>query len=339
MPPGGCALVGPNGHGKTNLLEAISYPVLFRSFRGAADSELVAQGQAEFQLSLAVAEGPLASVEAHFAAQGRQKRVQLDGVEEARLTAAIGRWLAVFFQPADVALSGGPAAERRRYLDRMLSLADPAYLKALLRFRAALAQRNAALRQRQPEVAAAFEGLLASTGAVIVRRRLDWVANEGAGFAAEVAALGERQGAGLAYRGSTELADPGSWREAFAAAAARDRARGSTSVGPHRHDLDLQVEGRALRTWGSTGQVRTAAIALKLAELETLRRACGQEPVLLLDDAFAELDGDRQERLAHRLHAPARQVFVTAPRADELPTGFDLPRWRMDSGRAMPGST
>jgi DNA replication and repair protein RecF len=337
VPAGGIALVGQNGHGKTNLLEAIYYPVLFRSFRGAADNEIVAQGQQEFGLALTVLEGTIGQVDVRFAAPGRQKRVRIDGTDEVRPTSALGRWLAVVFQPGDVGLAGGPATERRRYLDRMLSLADADYLRALLRYRAALAQRNAALRQRQADVAHAFEDILAATGACIVERRLRWVSGEGAEFPGEVAGLGERSGAGLAYGGNAELADAGAWREALASSAARDRARGSTSVGPHRHDLELVVEGRSLRTYGSTGQLRSAAIALKLLELETLRRARGEEPVLLLDDVFAELDATRQDLLARRLAmAEGRQVFVTAPRRDELPQAFDLPRWRMDSGQATP---
>lgn len=337
VPAEGLALVGPNGHGKSNLLEAIYYPVLFRSFRGAADSEIVAQGRQEFALALTVGEGTIGQVDVRFAAAGRQKRVRLDGTDETRLTSVLGRWLAVVFQPSDVGLAGGPATERRRYLDRLLSLADPGYLRALLRYRTALAQRNAALRQRQAGVAEAFEGVLAESGASIVERRLRWVAREGAEFPDEVARLGEQRGATLAYRGSAALAEAGAWREALADAAARDRARGTTSVGPHRHDLELGLEGRSLRAFGSTGQLRSAAIALKLLELETLRRARNEEPVLLLDDVFAELDATRQALLARRLAMPAgRQVFVTAPRRDELPQAFDLPRWRMESGRAMP---
>lgn len=334
LPAEGLALVGANGHGKTNLLEAICYPVLFRSFRGAADGDLVAAGQREFALDAGFAGARVAQVEVRFGGPGRQKQVVVDGIPEPRRTAAIGQWLAVVFEPADVALAGGAAAERRRFLDRMLSLSQPEYLRALLRYRAALAQRNAALRQRQPVVADAFNGVLAEHGALIVRERIRWTGAEGAGFAGEVTALGERSGAGLSYRGSSELAEAGAWPEALAAAAGRDRSRGSTSVGPQRHDLDLLVEGRLLRSWGSTGQVRTAAIALKLLELETLRRTRAVEPALLLDDVFAELDGERQARLADRLTASGRQVFVTAPRPEELPAAIDLPRWRMDAGRA-----
>ena len=120
--------------------------------------------------------------------------------------------------------------------------------------------------------------------------------------------------------GSPELADPGAWTEALAGARTADCARGASTVGPHRDDLRLEIGGRPLREFGSTGQQRSAAVALKLLELATLREARGTEPALLLDDVFAELDDERRQRLAPRLIGPEdRQVFVTAPRAEELP--------------------
>jgi DNA replication and repair protein RecF len=118
------------------------------------------------------------------------------------------------------------------------------------------------------------------------------------------------------------------------AAAPRDQARQASTVGPHRDDLALEIGGRPLRSVGSTGQQRTAAVALKLLELETLAEARGTQPALLLDDVFAELDGERQRRFAERLaQAPERQVFITAPRPDELPRKLDLPRWEMGRGQ------
>jgi DNA replication and repair protein RecF len=107
-------------------------------------------------------------------------------------------------------------------------------------------------------------------------------------------------------------------------------------LGPHRDDLVLELGGRPIRSVGSTGQQRTAAVALKLLELTTLAAARGTEPALLLDDVFSELDGERQRRLAGRLSAgPVRQVFVTAPRRDELPPGIELGTWRVESGRVI----
>ena len=338
VPPSGFALVGRNGQGKTNLLEAAYYPVLLRSFRGATDSELVAFGGAAFHVEATFGGEAAGSLAATFVAAGRRKRVTIDDVEERRLTAAIGRWLAVVFLPGDVELAGGPALERRRYLDRMLSLAEPAYLRALLRYRGALARRNAALRQQQGEVARACEPLLASEGALLVERRVAWIAGAGGAFADELAGLDESGHAALGYKGRADLAQPGAWNEAFAESFATDRARGTTTIGPHRDDVTLAIDGQPLRVFGSTGQLRCAAIALKLLELATLRERRGIEPALLLDDVFAELDTERQRRLAARLMREGpRQLFVTAPRSDELPAQLDLPRWEMDGGRAIPG--
>ena len=107
-----------------------------------------------------------------------------------------------------------------------------------------------------------------------------------------------------------------------------------TTVGPHRDDLVLEIGGRRLRDYGSTGQQRSAAIALKLIEIATLRQARGTEPALLLDDVFAELDGNRQRRLAVRLLGTTdRQVFITSPRRDEVPANLDLPVWVVEGGR------
>jgi DNA replication and repair protein RecF len=110
-------------------------------------------------------------------------------------------------------------------------------------------------------------------------------------------------------------------------------------VGPHRDDLRLEIGGRTIRDFGSTGQQRSAAIALKLLELATLREARDTEPALLLDDVFAELDDDRRERLAARLIGPEdRQVFLTAPRTEELPRGLTLEVWSVTDGRVAESS-
>jgi len=237
-----------------------------------------------------------------------------------------------------VALAGGGASERRRYLDRMLSLADRTYLRALLRYREALAQRNAALRQRRDDVAVACEPELARAGAVITATRAAWCTRMADRFAAELGGLGEAGASELRYRGTGDLADPAAWPDALRRAERRDRQLGLTTVGPHRDDLVLELEGRSLRAFGSTGQLRSGAIALRLLELETLRETRGLEPALVLDDIFAELDGDRQRRLAARLVGDEmRQCFVSAPRLDELPSALTLPRWDVDAGRVGTG--
>lgn len=331
VPPAGMILLGANGQGKTNLLEALCYTVLCRSVRGAADAELARFAGPGFHV--ATTSGPHA-VTAQWTSGERRKRIQVGGVETGRLADAIGTWLAVAFLPGDVALAAGPAAGRRLYLDRLLALADRGYLAALTRYRNALAQRNGALRQGRGDMAAAFDAPLADAGAMVVRCRLDWVGRMEMAFGAELGGLGERGDARMVYRGHGELRDAAAWHPLLHEHLARDLTRGATGVGPHRDDLRLLLDGRDLRTFGSTGQQRTAAIALRLLELRTLAEDRGHEPALALDDVFAELDGERQARLAARLlDANARQVFLTAPRAAELPAGLSLPTWRVANGK------
>jgi DNA replication and repair protein RecF len=329
-PATGVAILGSNAQGKTNLLEAIYYPVLFRSFRGSPDQQVMRSGPG-FHVEAHIDGTGARTVAATYA--GRKKRIAVDGDESVRLADAAGTWLAVAFLPADVGLASGPATERRGYLDRLLSLADREYLRSLTRYRGALAQRNSALRQDRLEVAHAFAGMLSSAGADVVRRRIAWVAEAAEQFAGEFECLGETGTATLQYRGGTELADPAAWDGALAGALRDDRARGMTTVGPHRDDLLLEIGDRRLREYGSTGQQRSAAVALKLIEIAALRKARGTEPALLLDDVFAELDRERQSRLALRLLGSGeRQVFVTSPRPDELPPNLGLPVWVVEGG-------
>jgi DNA replication and repair protein RecF len=330
-PPSGVAILGANAQGKTNLLEAIYYPVLFRSFRGLPDQQVMREPSG-FQVEVGLDGAAAKTVATTYLA--RKKRITVDGEEIGRLADAVGTWLAVAFLPADLGLASGPAAERRHYLDRLLSLANRHYLWALVRYRAALAQRNSALRQGRADMARAFDGALAAPGAELVRSRLEWVAGASEQFAAEFECLGEPGGARLEYRGRGDLADVAAWEPALMGSLGEDQARGTTTVGPHRDDLVLEIGGRRLRDYGSTGQQRSAAVALKLIEIATLRAARGIEPALLLDDVFAELDRERQSRLALRLLGVGeRQVFVTSPRRDELPPNLELPVWVMESGR------
>ncbi|HUR95063.1 MAG TPA: DNA replication and repair protein RecF [Gemmatimonadales bacterium] len=334
LPASGVVLLGANAQGKTNLLEAIYYPVLFRSFRGAPDHEVARFDGPGFQVDASLDAEPLRTVGATYAMPGRRKRLLVNGAEPERVADAVGGWLAVSFLPDDVGLATGPAAARRGYLDRLLSLADRRYLRALARYRGALAQRNSALRQGRPELARAFDAPLAGAGAEVARTRQAWAAGAAEQFAVEFDCLGEGGAGRLWYRSNADLADPIAWDAALSQALPRDQARGMTTVGPHRDDLVLEIAGRPLREFGSNGQQRGAAVALKLIELAALREARGSEPALLLDDVFAAFDRERQRRLAARLFgAPERQVFLTAPRTDELPPDLGLPVWTMNAGK------
>jgi DNA replication and repair protein RecF len=336
VPPRGVAILGANAQGKTNLLEAIYYPVLFRSFRGAPDQQIAAWNSAGagtgFHVDLVLAGAEVRHVGATYV--GRKKRIAVDGEIIERVTEAVGAWTGVAFLPSDLGLASGPATERRVYLDRLLSLASRTYLRSLSQYRAALVQRNSALRQGHTEVARAFDAPLAEAGAELVRIRTEWASGAAEQFAAEFDCLGESGSAQLMYRGSSELGEASAWSSVLQVSLTEDLARGTTTIGPHRHDLVLTIGGRGIREYGSTGQQRSAAVALKLIEIATLRQSLDTEPALLLDDVFAELDRDRQCRLARRLSGPDdRQVFVTSPRADELPPNLELPVWVVQDGK------
>ncbi len=339
-------VVGPNGHGKTSLIEAAVYPQVFRSFRGAADRELVRFGAEGFWVVVRVrprgrtapgAGGASANgtrtVAVGYDARTRAKRVKVDGVEPAAMAAAIGLVRAVVLSPADVALVAGGPRERRRYLDVLLALTVPGYVDALTRYRRALLQRARA-RGGAAE-AGAFEDVLAQTGATIVAARRAWSGRWSACYAEQAVAMGERGESRLAYAPRTD-GDADTLRRAFAESRARDRELGQTTVGPHRDELRLTLNERAVRTYGSAGQQRTAALALRLLEVATLREA-GGDPLVCLDDAFAELDVDRCARLGgliERWSGEGTQVLAAVPRAGDVPDAVaSLPRWYVADGR------
>jgi DNA replication and repair protein RecF len=344
----GLAIVGDNGHGKTNLLEAVAYLRLLRSWRGARDADVVRFGAAGFHVRATLrAPARVHSAAVGFERLGKKKRATLDGVEQPRLADALGALPSVCFSPADVALVSEGPGERRRFLDVALALTSPAYLLALQTYRAALARRNATLRELQrtgragadaAARVAVWEPALAEHGAQLVIARRTWAAQHAAPFAQLCEAIGESQPVSLAYEG-----DAGDLDAADVAAALRtqlesqrpqEMRRGSTLVGPHRDELQLLLGGRELRTFGSAGQQRTAAIALRMRESATVRGVLGAPPLLLLDDPFAELDAHRSAAILELLAAEGvGQVLLAVPRAEDIPAAFTrLPRRQMRAG-------
>lgn len=333
LPPEGMVVLGANGHGKTNFLEAIYYLVLFRSLRGAKDRELVRFGEAGFFLA---GQGD-ARITVGYEVAGKRKKVTVNGAEHRKLSDAVGLVTAVAFSPGDrVIVSGGPAA-RRRYLDIVLSLSLPGYLAALSAMRQALRQRNAALRVGRRDAAQAFDAPFAAAAAVVADTRRQWTARHRDRYVDLTAALGETGPVSLHYHADhhREHDDPEDIRAGLARVLDRDLRRGVTTVGPHRDDLHLGLDGKDLRTYGSAGQQRTAAIALRLLEAESLHAATAQAPIALYDDVFAELDRNRQERLLALIgETLPGQAIVAAPRESEVPSELlTLPRWRMEGGR------
>ena len=352
LPPEGMVVVGENGHGKTNLLEAVYYLQLLRSARGARDQDLVRFGGAGFHVSAqAEGSGGARVIAAGFERSGKRKRVKLDGVDVSRLSDALGALPSVLCSPRDAALVAGSPSERRRYLDVTLALSSRSYLAALQGYRAALLRRNAALRDagrtaRDEQRAAVWEPALAEHGARIWNARMQWVSEVAPRYTALCEAIGERGVATMRYASSlpTDGADVAT---ALAAALESKRMldikRGMTHAGPHRDDLELTLTDageppRELRAFGSAGQQRTAAIALRVLERETLRTHRDASPLLLLDDPFAELDVRRSGRILELLAGDgAGQTILAVPRESDIPTGLTpLARWRVESGVLMP---
>jgi DNA replication and repair protein RecF len=343
IPADGIALVGDNGQGKTNFLEAIAYLELLRSMRGVRDRDLTRFGATAFHIASASTGTAVNRVGIGVERSGK-KRITLDGVDTPRLTDALGALPSVCFSPADIALIAGAPAERRRYLDIALALSSKHYLSALRHYRAALARRNAALREAARPGAkhssvAAWEPALAEHGAVIVEERRAWVAEGATEFTRLCEEIGERASMQIAY--DSPLVDSASVRDSLTAALHRGREHDArrlfTHAGPHRDDLAVTLGSRDLRLVGSAGQQRTAAIALRLLEAATFRTRGGAQPLLLLDDPFAELDRKRASRVLALLEESSAkglgQTILCVPREDEIPPAFTrLARWRVSDG-------
>lgn len=345
LPAEGLVVIGENGQGKTNLLESVYYLELFRSMRGARDQDLVRFGAAGFHIAAGIETDGPHEISVGFERASRRKRVRLDGGEPERLSDAIGSLPAVMFAPGDVELVAGAPSARRRYLDIMLALSSRRYLSALQRYRAALGHRNAALRDaartgRHGERIAVWEAPLAEHGAVLWAARLAWIDRTAERFAALCDAIGESAGVTIRYASAVHPA--GDLLAALADALAERRSvdvrRGLTHAGPHRDDLTLAIGGRDLRTFGSAGQHRTAAIALRLVEAETLSDRRGGRPLMLLDDPFAELDARRAGRIVDLLAQDGLgQTLLAVPRESDIPAGLpSLERRRIHAGVISP---
>jgi DNA replication and repair protein RecF len=348
-PAEGIVVIGENGQGKTNLLEAIYYLQVLRSVRGARDQDLVRFGQPAFHIGATVETDGVHEIGVGFERAGKRKRVRIDGDIPARLSDALGALPSVMFSPDDVELVAGSPAARRRYLDILLALTTRGYLFALQQYRGALMRRNAALRAavRSPRDGmasiAAWEPALAEHGAVIWTARASWVESIERRFEVLCAEIGETSQVRVRYSGSPALAnDPvATLRGALEEKRGFDLKRGLTHVGPHRDDLTFTLDGRELRTFGSAGQQRSAAIALRMLEVITFKERTGRTPVFLLDDPFAELDVRRSSRILDMLTtgeaSAGQQIILAVPREQDVPRELTgLERLSMWAGQIAP---
>jgi DNA replication and repair protein RecF len=341
----GLAVVGDNGHGKTNLLEAIAYANVLRSIRGTRDVDVIRFGAPSCDLRAERGgDDARCTISIGIERATKAKRVRVDGVETRKLANALGTIPSVLVSPSDVALIAGGPTERRRYLDVLLALTDATYLHALTRYRAALERRNTALRRgihADLDEVATWEPALAQYGGALIAARAAWVTAWASRFAERCAALGEEAAVSLSYRtsiGASAAADAGGARVALqmalAARRAHDVRRALTHDGPHRDELVILLGERELRAFGSSGQQRKAAIALRMCEAATWRAHLGHPPLFLLDDPFAELDAGRARRILESFEAAGLgQVVLVVPREVDIPEAFTrLDRARMERG-------
>jgi DNA replication and repair protein RecF len=370
FPPAGVVIIGPNGSGKTNLLEGIYYLDIFRSFRGANDRELVRFGADVFRIEAELREGEdRRRLAAAYQRTGSRKKVERDGHQVDRFSDAIGTLGAVVFSLDDVEIVRGSPGERRRFLDILLSLVETEYVSALGRYRKVLSQRNEALKEGAgPAVLEPWTEELVEMGGRIMSARSRWVRRYDEAFGRYNARVAGGATARMRYEPSVGLPEdlpelPSGrlevhdrearrvhrepWETRFHRAleesAERERRRGVTVVGPHRDDMALRAvvdrdeEPRDLRTYGSGGQQRTAALALRLVESDTLARTMDREPIYLLDDVFAELDRDRSTRLMELLdEGRTGQAILTAPKAGDLGLREGtLEQWRIRDGEVI----
>jgi DNA replication and repair protein RecF len=316
LSPGLNVVVGDNAQGKTNLLEALAFTATGSSPRTPNDSEVV-RWEAEFaRTEMRVRRGADERAVAIGYAPGQKKRLTVDGVRReslARYAAGEAGVRVVNFFPDDIRIVKGAPADRREFLDGILSSLRPAYARATSDYAKALQQRNQLLRRIRDgfssrKTLATWDRRVVELGSQILRWREVAVEPLGEIFSYALRALYGSQKAGLRYSYS---ATPETYAEALEAAHDADIERGRTSVGPHRDDFELLLEGVDLNTYGSQGQQRLATLALKFAAREYVREVTGEDPVLLMDDVMSELDERRREYVAGYFLESAQAVVST----------------------------
>ncbi|MFF8786650.1 DNA replication/repair protein RecF [Streptomyces sp. NPDC015125] len=353
LDPGVTAFVGPNGQGKTNLVEAVGYLATLGSHRVSSDAPLVRMGAERAVIRAAVVQGERQQMVELELNPGKANRARINRSSQVKPRDVLGIVRTVLFAPEDLALVKGDPGERRRFLDELITARSPRMAGVRSDYDRVLKQRNTLLktaalarrhggRQMDLSTLDVWDQHLARAGAELLAQRLDLIAalQPLADKAYEQLAPGGGPLA-LEYRGSAG--------EAMATASTRDELcgvllaalgearkgeieRGVTLVGPHRDDLGLKLGQLPAKGYASHGESWSYALALRLASYDLLR-AEGNEPVLVLDDVFAELDARRRERLAE-LVAPGEQVLVTAAVDDDVPGVLAGARYAVSGGAA-----
>ena len=361
LTPGRTVFVGPNGFGKTNLVEALWYCATLGSHRVATDAPLIRAGSERAIVStIVVSEGRELAVDLEITA-GRANKGRLNRSPVRSTREILGAVRAVLFAPEDLALVRGDPGERRRYLDELATVRRPRIAAIRADYDKVLRQRTALLKsatggryRADPgllETLDVWDGHLAAHGAELMAARLELVNQLAPEVekAYQLLAPASRPAA-IAYRASIDLPEGSSDTAVLAAALLEELARrrsaelerGMCLVGPHRDDLELRLGEQPAKGFASHGESWSMALSLRLASYELLR-AEGSEPVLILDDVFAELDNSRRRALAG-VAAGAEQVLITAAVGEDIPVDWDATRIGItlsddDTGRASAVTT
>ena len=335
--PGFHILLGDNGQGKTNILEAAYLVATLRSFRGVGGAQMIRHGQKGYFIGANVV-GPTASdIKIYWSSA--ERKISLDDAPIKKLSDYLGALRAVVFCSEDLQLVKGTARTRRRFLDLLLSQTEPGYLGILQRYTRAVRSRNAVLKQPRLDEALlkSFTHEVVGLGDQLIHARTQLIP--------KISPLTR-----LAYRRISADAEElrmdyrPSVKKDFAAelAQARDRERRykSTVIGPHRDELTLLLNDKPAAQFGSEGQKRTLAVGLKIAQAEYLTGILGYPPVLLIDDVMGELDIKRRSGLLPLLERTGNakgQVFMTCTE-ENWPSELsrDLHKWNVSKGSIQP---
>lgn len=308
--PGLNVIRGDNGQGKTSVLEALLYVATSKSHRTNVEGDLVQFNKERFHIGAIVnRKDREVSLEANW--RLGVKRFRVNGVPQTRVSDILGRINVVLFSPEDVELVKGGASARRQFLDMEISQIYPAYLAALQQYRQALRQRNELLRNAVPDLdlLEVWDVQLCEQGATLIRGRDDFIRSLSNAASRAYASIAGPESLTLAYR--PDVRQPEELPAVLTKARSSDFRQRQTQRGPHRDDLEILIDGRPARSHSSQGQQKTAALALKLAELDLITTGTRESPILMLDEVLAELDGSRADRLFRTIGPDVQCVMTT----------------------------
>ena len=320
-------ILGQNAQGKTNLLESLFIMGLGKSFRTTRDSDMISFGK-EYAKASCVVDGERDETEIEVCYRKEGKIIRVNGVKLDRTVDLLENVYVVVFSPEDLKIIKEGPEQRRRFLDRELCQIKPVYYSDLGNYKKVLRQRNVLLREKNPDknLFSVFDASLADYGIRIVNERKAFTKRlqDISGKIHRDISQG-RECLNISYE--TKVNDKDEFREELKKSFESDIYRGFTGFGPHKDDLKIEVNGTDIRTFGSQGQQRTAALSMKLAEIGLIRQETSCDAVLLLDDVLSELDASRQRFLIDAMKDI--QVFLTATEIDGevkklLPEGFEF---------------